>query len=78
MSLSHRKEALMSEPLPCPECGEMKLVRTVETYQLTDGLTIKKLRHYKCRSCNSHFFDDHAMKQIQKTRKLQTAASTVK
>lgn len=78
MSLSHQKKALISEPLPCPECGEIKMVHTVETCRLSDGFTIKMLRYYKCRSCNSHFFDDNAMKQIQKARRLQTTASTVK
>ena len=58
----------MSEPLPCPECGKTQMMRVVETCRLADGLTVKKLEHYKCRSCNSRFFDDGAMHDIQAAR----------
>jgi len=30
----------------------------VSTCRLVDGLTVKKLAHYKCRSCGSNFDDD--------------------
>jgi hypothetical protein len=65
MSSSHPKEAPISEPFPCPECGKIELVSVVETCQLGDGLIIKRLRHYKCRSCGTRLFDDAAMHQIQ-------------
>jgi transposase-like protein len=44
------------------------MVRVVETARLVDGLTVKKLAHYKCRSCGSRFFDDDAMHSIQAAR----------
>ena len=67
MSSSHRKEAPISEPLPCPDCGTA-MVTVVETCRLADGLTVKRLRHYRCRSCGARFFDDAAMHRIQQQR----------
>ncbi|MHC4227174.1 MAG: hypothetical protein ACYSW0_07055 [Planctomycetota bacterium] len=46
----------------------MRMIRIVETCQLDDGLTVKKLAHYKCSSCGSRFFDDDAMHRIQAER----------
>jgi len=40
----------------------------MENCRLADGLAIKKLTHYKCRSCGSRFFDDDAMQVIQAAR----------
>jgi len=68
MSLSHRKKAPTSETFPCPDCGKTRMTRVVETCKLEDGLTVKKLAHYKCRSCGSRFFDDDAMHRIQTAR----------
>ena len=68
MSSSHRKKVPTSEVLPCPECGKAQMIRIVETCKLDDGLTVKKLSHYKCRSCGSRFFDDDAMHGIQAAR----------
>lgn len=68
MSSSHQKKAPTSEALPCPDCGKTRMVRVVETCRLADGLTVKKLAHFKCRSCGSRFFDDDAMHGIQATR----------
>ena len=68
MSSSHPKEVQTSEPLPCPECGEDRLVRVVENCRLDDGLTVRRLAHYKCQSCQSRFFDDAAMHRIQTER----------
>jgi len=68
MSLSHRKKVLTSEPFPCPECGKTQMIHVVETCRLADGLPVKKLGHYKCRSCGSRFFDDDAMHRIQGAR----------
>jgi transcriptional regulator NrdR family protein len=73
MSSSHPREAPISEPLPCPDCGKIQMTRTVETCRLEDGLTIKRLRHYKCQSCGARFFDDEAMHQIQSQRASQAA-----
>jgi len=44
------------------------MIRVVETCRLADGLMVKKLDHYKCRSCGSRFFDDGAMHGIQAAR----------
>jgi transposase-like protein len=44
------------------------MVRVVETCRLADGLTVKRLAHYKCESCGSRFFDDDAMHHIQAAR----------
>ena len=68
MSLSHRKEAPISEPLPCHECGKEEMVSVTETCTLADGLTVKRLRHYKCRSCGARLFDDAAIHRIQQER----------
>jgi len=68
MSSSHQKKAPTSEALPCPECGKNRMTRVVETCRLEDGLTVKKLAHYKCPSCSSRFFDDDAMHRIQAAR----------
>ena len=71
MSSSHLRKALTSDALPCPECGRIQMIRVVETCRLADGLTVKKLGHYKCRSCGSRFFDDDAMHGIQAARMSQ-------
>jgi len=68
MSSSHPKEAPISEPFPCVECGKTAVVSVVENCRLADGLTIKRLRHYKCRSCGVRLFDDAAMHRIQQQR----------
>jgi YgiT-type zinc finger domain-containing protein len=68
MPSSHPKEAQISEPFPCPECGKVELISVTETCQLADGLTIKRLRHFKCQSCGTRLFDDAAMHRIQEYR----------
>jgi transcription elongation factor Elf1 len=75
MSSFHRKEAPISEPFPCPECGKNSVVTVIENCRLDDGTTIKKLRHYKCRNCGVRLFDTDAMHGIQRQRaELPTAA----
>ena len=61
MSASPLREARMSEPLPCPECGAMQMACTVENCRTEDGLTVRRLRHLKCHACGARFFDDAAM-----------------
>jgi transposase-like protein len=63
----------MSEPLQCPECGEDRMVRVVENCRLNDGLTVRRLAHFKCLSCQSRFFDDAAMRRIQIEREKHGA-----
>ena len=67
----------MIKPLPCPECGEIKMIRVVETCRLEDGFTIKKLPHYKCQSCGARFFDDEAMNRIQAKRSVHDQKMSV-
>jgi transcription elongation factor Elf1 len=68
MSSSHRKEAPISEPFACAECGKTEVVSVVETCHLSDGLAVKRLRHYKCGACGARLFDDAAMHRIQQER----------
>ena len=42
MSSSHPREAPISEPVPCPECGKIEVISVVETCRLADGLTVKR------------------------------------
>jgi transposase-like protein len=50
------------------------MVPVVETCRLADGPTVKRLRHYRCRSCGARFFDDAAMHRIQQERAGALAA----
>ena len=68
MSSSRQKEALISEPLPCPECGAEAMRLVVETCRLGDGLQAPRLRHFRCKSCGARFFTDEAMEAIQALR----------
>ena len=68
MSLYHPKEVPISEPFPCPECGKVSMRRKIENCKLEDGFIIRRLKHYKCLSCGSRFFDDDAMHRIQAER----------
>ena len=65
----------MSEPLRCPECEKTEMVSVVETCRLADGLAVKRLRHYRCRSCGARFFDDAAMHRIQQQRAQSSVAA---
>ena len=76
MSSSRPSEAPMSEPLPCPDCGAARLVRSVETCRLADGLAVKRLRHFRCRACGARFFDDQAMGRIKAERAKACLAHT--
>jgi hypothetical protein len=44
------------------------LVSVVETCRLADGLTVKRLRRYRCRFCGARLFDAAAMHRIQQQR----------
>ncbi len=73
MSSSRRREARIPEPIACVACGKKEVVSVVATCRLGDGLVVKRLRHYRCRSCGARLFDDAAMGRIQQQR----AAATV-
>ena len=75
MSSFHPKGAPTSEALPCPECGEVQMIRVVEDVQLADGFTVKKLAHYRCGSCGARFFDDEAMRTIQAARESERSSA---
>lgn len=47
------------------------MVHVVEDCQLDDGLSVKRLAHFKCGACGAHFFDDEAMHRIQDERTKQ-------
>lgn len=76
MSSYHQKETRISEPFLCPECGKAKVITVTETCRLTDGMTVKRLRHYKCESCGFRLFDDDAMHRIQQERAEHSVAAT--
>jgi predicted RNA-binding Zn-ribbon protein involved in translation (DUF1610 family) len=67
----------MSEPLPCPECGAVEMIRVAEDCRLTDGFLVRRLRHFKCQSCGARFFDDSAMHRIQSERANSSLARAV-
>lgn len=71
MSSFHQKEAPITEPFPCPDCGESAVQTLTETAKLADGFSIKKLSHYKCFNCGSRFFTDQAIHQIQSARQKE-------
>ena len=77
MSSFPRSETPMSEPLPCPECGAVRMSQTVGSYRLENGLIVKRLRHFKCQSCGARFFDDDAVRRIQAKRQEQSVARAV-
>ena len=77
MSSSPQREARMSQPLPCPECGAVKMTHVVGSCRLDDGLTVKSLRHFRCRACGAKFFDDEAMHRIQAERTKHSLAHAV-
>jgi len=52
------------------------MARVVETCRLEDGVTVKRLGHYKCQACGGRFFDDEAMHAIQAARSATAKANT--
>jgi len=71
MSSFRQKEIPTSEFMICPECGNRRMIRTVENCRLHDGLAVRRLRHFKCQACGAHLFDDDAMRRIQAEREKQ-------
>lgn len=68
MSSFHQREARISEPYPCPDCGADAMITVNENCVLSDGLKVKKLKHLKCTACGKRYFDDEAMHKIQYQR----------
>jgi hypothetical protein len=52
----------------------MEVMSVVETCRLSDGLTVKRLRHYRCRACGARLFDA-AMHRIRRQRAASPAAA---
>ena len=75
MFSSRQREAQISEPYPCPECGEKRLKSVTGKCKLADGIKVDKLRHLKCGSCGARFFDDEAMHTIQTVRGIAPVAA---
>ncbi len=63
---------MIKTPAPCPDCGKMQLVYVTGAYR-RGVVLIENLRHLRCKSCKSKFYDDTAMGEIEKHRKLVTA-----
>jgi len=53
----------------------MRMTCVVETCRLDDGVTVKRLSHYKCEACGARFFDDDAMHAIQAARSATAKAN---
>lgn len=51
------------------------MVSVVAACRLADGLTVKRLRHYRCRVCGARFFDDAAIHRIQQQRTDSSSAA---
>ena len=66
-----------SEPMPCPECGAMQMTQTVGNCRLSDGIVVRRLRHFRCGECGSTFFEDAAMHRIQAERAKHAVAQAV-
>jgi len=54
------------------------MTHRVEDCRLDDGLTVKRLGHYKCESCGARFFDDDAMHGIQVARAARSRSESVR
>jgi len=63
-----QKEAPTTELLPCPECGALKVARSLENVELSDEVKVRKLNHLKCMACGFRLIDDQAMKEIHNAR----------
>src|ERR1035437_619107 len=74
MSSFPQRKTQMAEPLPCPECGAVRMTRVAENCRGEEGLTVRRLRHFKCLACGARFFDDDAMHRIQSERSRLTLA----
>jgi hypothetical protein len=53
------------------------MAHTVEDCRAEDGLTVRRLRHFKCGACGARFFDDAAMHRIQSERAKLSLAHVV-
>jgi hypothetical protein len=55
----------------------MELAQTVENCRIGDCLSVKRLRHFKCRACGARLYDDDAMHRIQSERAKHALAHAV-
>ncbi len=63
--------------LSCPQCGKKAMRRVGGPCQLLDGTLIPELERFQCSSCKANFFDDKAMKAIDKFRQALRQKSAV-
>ncbi|MCX7044525.1 MAG: YgiT-type zinc finger protein [Candidatus Sumerlaeota bacterium] len=76
MSLSQAKQTRTFDTFPCPECDKKTIAKVIEDYREEDGFVVKRLKHFKCRSCGARFFDDDAMQHIEDQRRAASARSS--
>jgi len=57
------------EPLPCPDCGKVSLIRVKNDCTLLDGTVVPNLERLQCSSCKANFFDVPAMDAISAHRR---------
>ena len=43
--------------LPCPECGQISMIRTKGDCKLKDGFMVPDLERWQCSSCKANFFE---------------------
>ena len=55
----------------------MELAQTVGNCRIDDCLSVKRLRHFKCRACGARLYDDDAMHRSQRERAKRTLARAV-
>ena len=42
---------------PCPECGQISMIRTKGDCKLKDGFMVPDLERWQCSSCKANFFE---------------------
>lgn len=77
---SFKEESNWWDDLPavlgCPQCGKRAMKRVSSPCQLLDGTLLPELERFQCSSCKANFFDDKAMKAIDKFRQAQRQKPT--
>jgi hypothetical protein len=80
-SSSFKEESNWWDDLPavlsCPQCGKKAMRRVSGPCQLLDGTFLPELERFQCSSCKANFFDDKAMKAIDRFRQARRKKSAV-